>query len=100
MTRERALVINVTLLQDRGPRALLLAPVMKQKLGKEKLIFGRVAVACSTQLSVADRIKDNAFRNYQHFHTCLSTALTNDVTVTILGRSTAEHDLTSTCQPH
>jgi hypothetical protein len=39
MTRERALVINVTLLHDWKPRALLLAPVMKQKIGKEILIF-------------------------------------------------------------
>lgn len=39
MTRERALVINVTLLHDWEPRALLLAPVMKQKIGKEILIF-------------------------------------------------------------
>jgi hypothetical protein len=54
MTRERALVINVTLLHDWQPQALLLAPVMKQKIGKEILIFGRCAVACNTQRSVAD----------------------------------------------
>jgi hypothetical protein len=44
MTRRGALVINVTLLHDEKPQGLLLAPVMKQKIGKEILIFGSSGV--------------------------------------------------------
>jgi hypothetical protein len=58
-----ALVINVTLLHDWEPRALVLAPVMKQKIGKEILIFESGSVACSTKRSVASR--NNAVASYR-----------------------------------
>jgi hypothetical protein len=48
MTRRGALVINVTLLHDEKPQGLLLAPVMKQKIGKEILIFGSSGVQNTT----------------------------------------------------
>jgi hypothetical protein len=42
------MVINVTLLHDEKPQGLLLAPVMKQKIGKEILIFGSSGVQHKT----------------------------------------------------